>query len=119
MPNTNYTMPKGMRVFISVYDIHHHPDIYENPKKFNPNRFSPEESEARPACTFMPFGDGPRSCLGYRFGLLQIKTALIKLLQNFEFSISAKTSVPLEYNPARLLLAPNNAVLLNARKIPE
>lgn len=117
VPNTDYTMPKGMRVFISVYDIHHHPDIYENPKEFDPNRFSAEATNARPSCTFMPFGDGPRNCLGYRFGVLQVKILLVKLLLNFEFSISSKTSNPILYNPARLLLAPTDPIWLNVREI--
>lgn len=110
-------MPKGMRVFISVYDIHHHPDIYANPKEFNPDRFSAEAANARPSCTFLPFGDGNRNCLGYRFGILQIKIALVKLLLNFEFSMASKTSTPIKYNPARLLLAPTDAIWLNIQKI--
>lgn len=106
-----------MRVFISVYDIHHHPDIYENPKEFDPNRFSAEMTNTPRGCTFIPFGDGNRNCLGYRFGVLQIKIALVKLLHNFEFSVSSNTSIPIKYNPTRLLLAPTDAIWLNVRKI--
>lgn len=104
-----------MDVFISVYDIHHDPTIYENPKKFNPKRFLSEK--AKSSCTFMPFGDGPRACIGYRFGILQVRIALVKLLQQFEVSTCSKTPIPMKYNPSRLLLAPINGIWLKFEKI--
>lgn len=108
-------MPKGMELFISVYDIHFDPNIYENPKKFDPERFSSEN--VRPSCTFMPFGDGPRGCMGYRFGILQVRIALVKLLQQFEFSTCPQTPIPMKYNPARLLLAPIDGIWLKVAKV--
>lgn len=108
-------MPKGMEVFISVYDIHMDPNIYKHPKEFSPERFSQEK--AKSSCTFIPFGDGPRACIGYRFGILQVRIALVKLLQQFEFSTCSKTQIPIKYNPARLLLAPIDGIWLKVAEI--
>lgn len=58
VPNSHYTIPKGMMVLIPIYGIHHDPDYYENPEEFEPKRFTPEEVKMRPSCSFLPFGDG-------------------------------------------------------------
>lgn len=54
----------GMPITIPVYGIHHDPQFYPNPEQFDPERFTEEAKNARPKCTFMPFGAGPRMCLG-------------------------------------------------------
>ncbi|XP_031624600.1 probable cytochrome P450 6a20 [Contarinia nasturtii] len=112
LPNSNYTVPEGMMVIIPVYGIHHDPEIYENPEKFDPNRFTPEQIQQRPSCTFLPFGEGPRNCIGLRFGMLQARIGLVKLLQNFEFSTCTRTQIPIKYSPKKLVLSPENGVWL-------
>lgn len=56
VPNTNFTIPEGMRVFIPTFTIHHDNDFYPNPDEFIPERFA--EDSNIPAGAFMPFGDG-------------------------------------------------------------
>lgn len=53
MPNTDFTIPKGMRVYVPVLGIHSDETFFSNPEKFDPERFSGGDSDA-----FMPFGDG-------------------------------------------------------------
>lgn len=60
----NVVLPAKMRVVIPIYGIHHDEKYYPEPSKFIPERFTKEEIEKRPMCTFLPFGDGPRSCIG-------------------------------------------------------
>ncbi|XP_022103574.1 cytochrome P450 3A13-like isoform X2 [Acanthaster planci] len=88
-----YTIPKGVQVHFDVWHIHHDPEHWEDPDKFNPERFSPEQREKRHPCAFLPFGAGPRSCIGMRFALLQVKMALVRMLQNFHLETCEETEV--------------------------
>ncbi|GAB0095646.1 Cytochrome P450 [Sergentomyia squamirostris] len=73
----------GTPVLIPVYAIHHDPEFYPNPNVFDPLRFTEEEKQKRPKCTYLPFGEGPRICVGMKFGLLQTKMALVSIVKNF------------------------------------
>lgn len=117
VPNSHYTMPKGMFVITPTYAIHHDPEFYENPEEFDPNRFTPERVKSRPSCTFLPFGDGPRNCIGLRFGMVQARIGLVKLLHNFEFSICARTQIPVKYSPKKLVLSPENGIWLKVTQL--
>jgi cytochrome P450 len=61
--------------------IHRHPDFWPNPDRFWPERFSAEQSAARPQCTYIPFGAGPRTCIGNHFAMMEMKLALVMILQ--------------------------------------
>ena len=67
-PGTNVTIKKGQHVVIPVMGIHHDEQIYPDPEKFEPERFSPENKASRHPYTYMPFGQGPRSCIGKDHG---------------------------------------------------
>lgn len=58
----------------------------------------------------MPFGDGPRNCIGSRFGLMQTRVGLVTLIQNFEFSVCDQTSVPLVISLKNFILTPEGGV---------
>ena len=62
--NTNISIPKGTRIFIPVYAIHRDPNIYPDPDKFDPERFDEKCSNARDQMSYLPFGGGPRNCIG-------------------------------------------------------
>lgn len=111
-PNMKFTIPKGMQVLIPTYAIHHDPNIYEEPDKFNPDRFLPEQIKLRSPCTFLSFGDGARNCIGSKFGMFQARIALVKLLQNFEFSTCARTQIPMRYKINHVILTPENGMWL-------
>ncbi|XP_078612799.1 cytochrome P450 3A8-like [Branchiostoma floridae x Branchiostoma japonicum] len=88
-------IPAGTIINIPAYAIHHDPEIWPEPEKFRPERFSKEEQESRDPYSFMPFGSGPRNCVGMRLAMLEIKHALAKVLGKFRFVTCEKTEVPL------------------------
>ena len=63
---TKIFVPKGMRIWVPVYGIQTDPDIYSEPEKFDPERFEDDAVAARHPMSFLPFGDGPRNCIGIR-----------------------------------------------------
>lgn len=63
-PDHNLTVPKGQKIWISVYAIHRDPRIYPDPETFDPERFTEENIKNRNPAHYMPFGDGPRNCIG-------------------------------------------------------
>lgn len=62
--DSEVTLDKGVAVFVSVLAIHHDEEFYPNPELFDPEQFSEENKAKRPSCTFLPFGEGPRNCIG-------------------------------------------------------
>ncbi|NWU99916.1 C340 protein, partial [Upupa epops] len=89
------TIPKGMAVVIPAYVLHRDPAYWPEPEEFRPERFSKENKESIDPYTFLPFGAGPRNCIGMRFALLIVKVAVVVLLQNFSFRTCKDTPIPL------------------------
>ncbi|CAF3757439.1 unnamed protein product [Rotaria sp. Silwood1] len=89
----NYDIPKGTIISVPVYPIHHDPNIWPEPEKFIPERFLPTEKAKRHPMTYLPFGDGPRNCIGMRFALLEAKLAIVKALRLVEIQKCDKTEV--------------------------
>lgn len=117
VPNTEIIIPKGMTINIPIYGIHHDEKIFPNPEVYDPDRFSPDESKKRHPLAFIPFGDGPRNCIGLRFGLMQTRVGLATMLKNYEFSPCPKTSNPLTLSYEPLILTPEGGLWLSIKKI--
>ncbi|NWW77831.1 C340 protein, partial [Climacteris rufus] len=89
------TIPEGMVVLIPAFVLHRDPQYWPEPDEFRPERFSKENKEGIDPYTFLPFGAGPRNCIGMRFALLVVKVAVVLLLQNFSFRTCKETPIPL------------------------
>jgi cytochrome P450 family 3 subfamily A len=111
LDNFNVKIQKGVIAEIPVYAIHHDPEFYENPLLFNPDRFMPENRSKITPYTYLPFGAGPRNCIGMRFALLEAKLALAKITRKFRFFRTPKTDVPLEYSIGRRLLQAKSLIV--------
>ncbi|XP_063913777.1 probable cytochrome P450 6a14 [Zophobas morio] len=117
IPGTDCVIDKGTQVFIPIMGIQHDPEYYPNPEKFDPERFSEANKSKRRPCTFLPFGDGPRNCIGLRFGLLQTKVGLGVLLKNYKFSVNSRTQLPLKFDPTSFILSPVGGMWLDYTKV--
>ena len=71
VPESNITLKVGEKLIIPIYALHHDSSYYPKPEMFDPERFTEENKALRPHGTFLPFGDGPRFCIG-KFILLQL-----------------------------------------------
>nr|XP_040133681.1 cytochrome P450 3A4-like [Ictidomys tridecemlineatus] len=78
-------IPKGTIVAIPTYSLHQNSTYWSEPEKFYPERFSKKNKDSINLYLHMPFGNGPRNCIGMRFALMSMKLALIRLLKNFSF----------------------------------
>lgn len=76
-------VPAGSELLISPYVIHRHPQHWPNPDDFDPDRFLPEAVARRNRHAYLPFGSGPRNCIGAQFALAEIKMVLVRVLQHF------------------------------------
>lgn len=84
-------IPKGMIVQANVWAIHHDPEIWgKNTENFDPERFSTENSSRRNIMAYLPFGAGPRQCIGIRFAMMEGKFTVIKIIRNFHIILSEK-----------------------------
>ncbi|KAJ9597092.1 hypothetical protein L9F63_027019, partial [Diploptera punctata] len=90
----SYTLNPGDEIWIPIYAIHHDPRYYPDPDKFDPERFNEENKDKIKSFTYMPFGLGPRMCIGRRFAIMKIKILLIHLLSRFNLKVISKTQVP-------------------------
>ncbi|KFQ31703.1 Cytochrome P450 3A9, partial [Mesitornis unicolor] len=105
------TIPKGTIVMIPPYTLHRNPEYWPNPEEFRPERFSKENKEAIDPYTYLPFGAGPRNCIGMRFALLTLKVAITILLQHFTFQTCKETPIPLKLS-SQGLLTPEKPIIL-------
>ncbi|KAL0280662.1 UNVERIFIED_CONTAM: hypothetical protein PYX00_001886 [Menopon gallinae] len=111
LPDSETVLPEGTRIFIPVHSLHHDPEYFPDPEKFDPERFSPENREKIIPYSYLPFGEGPRMCIGKRFAMLEMKTFIAKLLLHFTVVPCEKTK-PVQISPKTFLLSPVDIIWL-------
>ena len=89
---------------IPTYAVHHNPEYYYEPEQFNPERFMPENKHLLVPYTYIPFGQGPRNCIGMRFAYQEIKLLLAKIIPKFEFTPTANMVKNPEFEGLGLVL---------------
>lgn len=115
--NPKFVIAKGMLVVIPAAAYHRDADIYPNPDTFDPDNFAPEKVAQRDNVEWLPFGEGPRNCIGMRFGLMQVRIGLALLLKNFKFSVCGKTPIPMTYNKMSFLVQSEHSICLYVEKV--
>ncbi|XP_055375905.1 uncharacterized protein LOC129608436 [Condylostylus longicornis] len=115
--NTDYIIPANSQITIPISDIHRDPKYYKNPNEFMPERFTAEEMQNRHQMSFIPFGDGPRNCIGMRFGKMQAKLGLATLLRNFEIHPGDNLKVPIVLNETAVLRQSKHGLWFKIKKL--
>jgi cytochrome P450 len=82
-----YRLPKGWLAFIIPWVMHRHPAYWSDPERFDPERFSPERSADRPKFVYIPFGAGPRQCIGNQFATIEAQLTLATLVQQYRLQL--------------------------------
>lgn len=89
----DYLIPKNKIIFVAPIANHHNPRYFPNPETFDPERFSPENEKRLPRYAYMPFGGGPRVCIGNSFAMMEAKVALATLAKNYSFETVAEQEI--------------------------
>jgi len=109
---TGIIVRKGMLVGIPVWALHHSCEHFPDPERFMPNRFLPENKHHMQDSTYLPFGQGPRNCIGKQFSLMESKLALAEIILKYQLTPTASTTAPLQFVPTgRPLLGPREVCI--------
>ncbi|KAK3914765.1 Cytochrome P450 6k1 [Frankliniella fusca] len=112
LPLTDVVLDKGVLLMIPVHSLHYDPQHWEEPLRFDPLRFTEEAKKARKSFVYMPFGDGPRICIGMRLAMVQVKTALATVLSNVKVSLAPGMPREATMNPRNILPTPVGGIRL-------
>jgi cytochrome P450 len=107
-----FAIPAGTIVGISPYTLHRHERFWENPEGFDPDRFAPERAAGRPKHAYLPFGGGPRLCIGNSFATMEAQLVLAMILQRCRLDLASGYVV--RPDPV-ITLRPRNGVWMRRR----
>jgi cytochrome P450 len=108
-----YRISKGSLVVINPYLMHHHPAYWHDPERFDPERFAPERVESRHRYVYIPFGAGPRQCIGNQFAMTEAIFILAMVCRRYEMALEPGQTVKPE---ALLTLRPVPGVEVRIKK---
>jgi cytochrome P450 len=100
-------IPPGATIIISTYAIHRHPAFWEGAERFEPERFTEEQSKNRPRYAYIPFGGGPRLCIGSNFAQVEAQLVLAMVTRRFRLELPETTKVSME---AQVTLRPHGGL---------
>jgi cytochrome P450 len=103
----------GVQVNVPTSEIHNDPDVWPEPEKFDPDRFL---NSTFPVMSWLPFGVGPRNCVGMRFADMEYKMALVRILQKFNIVLGPDSEDPLKTMENAVMLRPKNGVQIRVEK---
>lgn len=108
-------IPAGSSVMFSAGASHRLPDVFEDPQRFEPQRFAPELKARLPQFSYVPYGGGAHMCVGMPFAQAELKVILAHLLANWRFEPVSDKPIAMTYNPT---LAPKRGIPLRVRRAP-
>lgn len=113
IPNSDVTLDAGTYVIIPTVGMHYNEKYWQEPYKFDPERFSEENYHLIQPGSYIPFNEGPRQCIGKRFAHLQIKSAISEILTNFEVKKTEKTVEHTEFVVGSMVMVPTERIIVH------
>ena len=108
-----YHIPKGSTVVLCAYVTHRHPDFWENPEGFDPERFTPERSAGLPRMAYFPYGGGPRKCIGNTFASLEMPLVMAMVAQKYNLNLIPEQVV---FPEPAISLRPRDPLLMRVER---
>ncbi|XP_055679441.1 probable cytochrome P450 9f2 [Lutzomyia longipalpis] len=105
-----FTFHKGDAFWVPILAYHYNPEYFPDPDKFDPERFNDENKEKINTSTYLPFGVGPRNCIGSRLGLMNLKAIVFYIVLNFHLEATEKTQIPIQLAKNLLGLQPEKGI---------
>ncbi|OQD80533.1 hypothetical protein PENANT_c035G03789 [Penicillium antarcticum] len=110
-----YKLPQDSIVIPALHHIHNNPAVWNNPARFDPDRWDTDDVKNRHKSAYVPFAAGPRMCIGFSFALQEVKVFLPKLLYRYRFTRENDGAV--EYDPMFQLIRPTNLYVRAERRV--
>jgi cytochrome P450 len=107
-------IPRGSTVIVFVYGAHHQPRSWQSPESFDPKRFAKANEKQQTPFTYLPFGAGPRGCIGGNYAMLQILMILSAVLRRYDFELSPGQTI--EARPM-VILRPKNGIRMTFTQV--
>ena len=108
-----YHIPAGSYIVMNQFGVHRHPDFWDNPNEFDPDRFLPERAEDRPRFAYNPFGGGPRLCIGNELALMETQIVVAMVAQRYRPRLVPGHPVELE---PEVTLKPRHGLIVTLEK---
>lgn len=112
----NLHFDENLDFLVPILSIHRSKEYFTDPDVFDPERFNEENRRTMNSDAYIPFGSGPRQCIGVKFSLMELKVIFFYLLLQFEINVSDKTSVPLVLEKNPLQLKAKGGIWINLHK---
>ena len=107
-------IPKGALVVFSRFSLHRHPRFWRDPNRFDPYRFAPDKEEnKRTTHAYVPFGGGPRICIGIHFAMMELLVVVAMTLRRFRIIVGPKDRHEMA---AKLTMHPRNGLVVRIER---
>ncbi|XP_075558811.1 cytochrome P450 3A6-like isoform X4 [Dermacentor variabilis] len=112
-----FVIKEGTSVLVPTYQLHHDPQYWNEPEKFDPERFSPENKRFINPTAYQPFGLGPRICLGQRLALAELLSVAAQTLRHYRITLARSQKYDLEIYTYSIMAAPKETVFIRLHKL--
>ena len=109
-------IPKGTTIVAYIYGAHQNEEYWDNPEKFDPSRFTKESIKNNHPFTHIPYGGGPRVCIGQNMAKMQMLLVISSVIRKYDFSLSGLNDIGMN---ASMLIKPDGPVNMNFKKIEQ
>ncbi|GBP17682.1 hypothetical protein EVAR_8671_1 [Eumeta japonica] len=113
------SVERGLRVHLPVFHLHRNPKYFPEPDAFRPERFAPENKHNIHPYTYMPFGEGPRLCIGMRFAKMQVMAGLVTILKKYRVELAENMPRTIEFEPKSIVTSSKHGIKLNFTALEE